>query len=666
MNIILGFAGGNSSLGGKVKDSLEKEGLEVNDIKTLFSKKAIEEYVTTHTSEVDVVILNEFLEPDNPYREKEIERLTSLNESLNVLLIVSKSHHGDDFMLNLFNIGFYNAIYDKDSSMSKLATYIRTPRRRRVTMAYYGISNSALQEPKRPEAMTIGMALDMVRGCSSDEEVVKTLVMVLDELGDISFSQFVKHLPYEIYELGATISELAEYFPTQTEKSISAEVPIQYKEVKNDVIAVIDEGNSNGRASFLSFAIARGLAETTTLQPSYVKLPLSQIEPFEILPFTDDFKAQFISHLQAISNGMPCPTAKNMCGGVSVVCKNPVTDMLDDWDILASYKCLFNASHPVVLDVGSDFENEQLCAILKEVSVWVVVVPEDVPVGAYLMDLQKRIGVLVDIPIIALSRTAKETIHTEKYAEISFSQYFDDNSKVEYHAYDKIINQIIMNTTFGEGMNVGGKKKSFVAKPQKFSPAILNGTKEIALLGSGHGSGCTYSAIAMASLLAKYHKVAVVECNESHDFECLAANTKCKKYKVENVITFAYKGADFYYDCTYDYFHKHLKSDYNFVIYDCGVDNMAVFQSADCKVAVVSGAIWRMDEVDLLARQLDMFDKKREVSCLVSGKHTKELSNYRLLCHKRSFYGVPYMEEPSLQHRDFVAIVSKIVGVPLR
>ena len=93
---------------------------------------------------------------------------------------------------------------------------------------------------------------------------------------------------------------------------------------------------------------------------------------------------------------------------------------------------------------------------------------------------------------------------------------------------------------------------------------------------------------------------------------------------------------------------------------------MDVFKSADCKIAAVSGAVWRMDEVDILARQLDKFDTKKKVSCLVNGKHTKELSNYRILCHKRNFYGLPYMPDPTKQCSELVTIVSKLSGVPLK
>ena len=88
MNIVLGFDGDRKSLVPMIKKGLEKEGLDINDIVCLYSKKTIEEHVSSNSNMVDVVIVNELIEAGAPYREKEVERLSAISENVMVILVV--------------------------------------------------------------------------------------------------------------------------------------------------------------------------------------------------------------------------------------------------------------------------------------------------------------------------------------------------------------------------------------------------------------------------------------------------------------------------------------------------------------------------------------------------------------------------------------------------
>lgn len=662
MNILLGFDGDRKSLVPMIKTGLEKEGIAVDDIVCLYSKKTIEEHLSSSPKNVDVVIVNELIEAGNPYREKEVERLTAISEKVRVILVVSKEHMGDKYMQNLINLGYYNALYDKDTTMSNIAGLIKSSRNRRVATAYYGVTGATVNDEVK-SVMTVGMALDLVRECHSKQEVVRVLKHVYGELGEVGFSQFVEHLPREVYELGAVIEGLSKFFPVKA-TMVAPEVSTQYKEVKNEVIAVIDENCVNGRSSYLAMGIARSIATNTNYEPSYIKLPYGDEDVYNLFPFTKEFKDEFISHLQAVLSGVPYPTARNMYEGVSVVCKNPVIDMLDSWDMLCSYKCIYNAAHPAIVDIGKDIENKQLRTLINEASLWCVVVPEETPVNAYLLDLKQRMGASADIPIIAVTKSGHPVRELETHSEIGLVAVYD-NDPLMYEKNESAFRALVGLTPYVDRV-VDTPKKFARPLKSKFKAAKVLGTKEIGIMGGGHGCGCTYTCVSMASLLAKHYKVAVVEMNKSGDFECMGANIKCKRYIVDDAFTFSYKGVDYFYGCTYDYFHNQLRSGYDFVIYDCGIDEVTVFGDCDVKVAVVPGAVWRMDEVDMMARLLDMFDARKQVSFIVNGKETKELSNYRILTHKRAVYGVPFANEPYVTEGAFAMVMSKIIGVTVR
>ena len=669
MNIVLGFVGGKEDLVDKVKAGLEAENLKIDEIIQKFSKREIESFLGENKGKYQVLIINEYLEPDNPYREREIERLSATLENMTIVLIVKKERYGSEYMQRLYNNGFYNVLFSTDSSMKNIATIIKGGRSRRIAMAYYGLSSVETQEPVKTDAMTIGMAIDMINALKSMDEKIAFLKKALIELGEIQFVQFVKHLHSDIHAVASEDDVLCEYFSKEEKKkTMTAEdVPVDFREIKNDVLAVIDESENGARSAKFSYALSLGIATTTKLKPSFVQLPY-KADAFDVLNFTEDFKKGFLSHLQAVKNGLPFPTAHNDSEGVNIVCTNPATDILDDWNVLQSYKVMFQVDHPAVLDVGNSFANDDIKDILTDVSLWIVIVPPDVPVGAYLTELKGKIGKNVEHPIIAITNRDSGIVVSEKFTEFGFPMLYTDEFNYPINCRNEM-HELISLTPYGEGMNkdaaVNIKKK--VVKETKFVPEKIQGLREISLAGSGHGSGCTYSVMAIAGVLAKYYRVAVVECNESGDFDCMSANTKNKKFKVGNINMFSFKGVDFFYNCTQAHFRSTFKEEYDFVIYDCGLDVAKdEFTSADYKIVSVSGALWRMDEVDLLARTLDIFDHKRKVVCLVSGRRTCDISSYRVLCHKRNFYGVPLEYDAFSQGVDFVNIVSRIVGITLK
>lgn len=538
MNIVMGFVGGKSDFLATVQKNLEAENLKIDNIVQKFSKKEVESFMLENKEKYHVLIINENLEPDNPYREKEIERLSAALENVKIILIASRKRHGTEYMTNLYNNGFYNALFDSDSSMKNIAAIIKGGRSRRVAMAYYGIGTMETNSAKQPEVMTVGMALDMVNALPSYEEKVEFLKKALSELGEVQFQAFSKSLSNDVRIAAERDEVLSPYFTGRDESE--SESGVSFKEIKNDVIAVIDESGDGKRSAKLSYMLALGLASTTKVKPSFVQLPY-KADAFEVLNFSEDFKKGFLSHLQVVMNGLPFSSTENMIDGVSVVCSNPATDILDDWSVLHSYKVMFQTAHPAVLDVGNTVNNRDVSEVLSDVSLWVVVVPSDVPVGGYLTDLKDRIGKKIEHPIIAITNRKPCIVQNENYTEFGFPLLYSGeldypvNARKEFH-------DLISLTPYGEGMvsEVAIEKKK-VVKPSKFVPEKKQGTTEISVGGSGHGSGCTYSVVAMASILAKYYRVAVVECNESYDMECLGANTKSKKFSVGNVEMFKEK-----------------------------------------------------------------------------------------------------------------------------
>ena len=67
-----------------------------------------------------------------------------MNENVFILQVIPDVLYGTDYVQGLFNIGLYNAIFDKDSTPEAFVKLIHSGgRSRREAKKYYGITSAA-------------------------------------------------------------------------------------------------------------------------------------------------------------------------------------------------------------------------------------------------------------------------------------------------------------------------------------------------------------------------------------------------------------------------------------------------------------------------------------------------------------------------------------------
>lgn len=679
MNVLLGFNGGSEEFANKVASALRDEGMVIDKLTTKASKSAIESTVYNNGNEFDLVIINEYLESSNPYKPKEVERLMSINEQITVVMIVNKEHYNSPYMLQLYSFGFYNAIFDKDATMSMIYTVSMGKRTRRTAMAYYGITNASIineSSGQKRDVPTPGAMVDMITACTTDEEITSLLLKAKVDLSEVDFAKLVKYLPSEIYRIGAKIPELVNYFPrvTDTEGNITKAsiAPMQYKEITNDIIAIVSEENVNGVSTCLAYSLAVAVSKNTGLTPAYVQLPYypeDTKDAYRFLSLSKKMGGAIVSHMQDVYNGKAYPKEANIYDGVSIVCSNSDSDIIDNWDLGCTYKVIYGANNPTILDVGNSYIYNDVQLILKDCSAIVVIVPIDKPIGAYLCDLRVQMGIPLEKKIIAVVERTDDghIVNGKNYSEVCFpSLYKDDVSEQLYKKHADELNAILATTEYGIKA-VGVKIKQKREKKKKFVPETLGGVFEVAVCGSQRGCGCTYNAITIASALSLHYKTAIVEINNHEDFECLGANIKSRIAVMSGISTFRYSGVDYYYGCSYEQFRKRFRQAYDFVVIDYGneYDDNEVMKK-NYVFSTVPSAEWKTDEVVIYTKKLDGFDSDNKIKCLVGGKSTKELSEFRSVCNKREFYGLAYNPKPTSPDTSVFNVISKVLNIAIR
>lgn len=145
MTILFGFDSSQfSTFITAVAQYLGKNGIDVNPVCKL-SKQAIKEYIQTNPS-VYTVILTETLKKGK-FMAEELAELTD-DRDMNIIVVLSSSHKGTDYMQTLYAAGITSAIFQdgkKGLSASDTCKYIYRKRSRREAREYYGISDRKME-----------------------------------------------------------------------------------------------------------------------------------------------------------------------------------------------------------------------------------------------------------------------------------------------------------------------------------------------------------------------------------------------------------------------------------------------------------------------------------------------------------------------------------------
>lgn len=684
MNILVGYNSGSEDFEEKLATQLRKSGIDVESVTVRNLKSSVMEYARDHRDSLGAVIIAENLEGASPYLVKDVEALTALNDAMKVVLIVSDSHKGDKFMSRLFANGYYTAIFQSEGRMSKIAELIKNGRSRRLAKAYYGVTGTQVNEVADGEVSTnpvpeavvpssdggVGSAPAYDAAEPQPDSQIKSTGPTPADSGAPSYEESgggsYRHLTEGREPIKSTMERIREQREQREQREEEERTAREKEEALRASLISCAPTQSVGIicsgcpriATYLAMDLARMTSAGGTAS-TYFEMPYPESDNDKgddgayMLFGLDGIPGGFVSHMQSIMDGGNVPSKRNMLGGVSVICPNPVTDVLDSWSLIDTYKALYNIAGPVFVNMGGKFLYSDVAEFARTCTAIIVIVPHGESSAAYVTYLKDSMGLGKDTKLITISETEGfRYSELSGFTEIGCPELFADGYRGaktpdEYAALDKVLSQLgFKHSDIIPSATVQPDRKKFLAGIRKKKQNHNTSSREIAVYGSQEGAGSTYNTVAAASVIAdKGYRVAVIDESGREGLLCMGGILKRPVVTKGDYPYFSYKGADYYFNRPYESISD-LKGTYDFIIIDYGTKMSASIQDADFRLCALIPGAWNCDILHEYLEKAKILEKPDTTFYTVYGYGTKELTGYRKLFRKKNIYGMPYCREP--------------------
>lgn len=227
MKLIYGIRGLSDDVRKIIEDELIAKGAEIVSVVCRFNKAAVLHSVdgVRGSSEQVVLIASHRLDNDDPFTLADLISCQEAVPQIRVILVMENDAKGTSFLKDLYNNGFYHAVYGNDSDekvISSLAINGRTPGE---TRTYYGITG----ETNTRGLMSTEKALEYVLKAKEDNETYASrLRWIKDKVGnDIAFREIINRLPDDVKESLSSEPDfetyIAEYMRAKKEEEAERE-----------------------------------------------------------------------------------------------------------------------------------------------------------------------------------------------------------------------------------------------------------------------------------------------------------------------------------------------------------------------------------------------------------------------------------------------------------
>lgn len=685
MKIVFGFKFEDENTLKKIGEIFKDNGIDAQLIQKNL-KGSIEEYLFSN-SDVDVLIFDEYIESTKPYQPEEITHLVDLYENVMFIPVINESHKGDTYIRQLYNTGVMNAVYS-GTPVDEYAGLIKNPRKRLAAKLYYGISSE--EEISERERNNIPRLVEYVKQKSgTDDSLVEAVAYIRKRISDTDFAVFCDRLPDNyisvLWDRGLYTAFIGHRITNDKKKpavniniggiSIKGQdkEKIVYREVGNEIIAVISPRRKSG-STFVAVNLAKQIADLTGLVTGYVHLPDGG-RTYSTLNLKKHIPG-FISCLQEIMDDKVMSRNVNVTGRVSVICENPDKDVLDGWDYTHTTRVLYQSPNPAVLDIGAEKPEK---AVVTECTSVVVVIDD----GCGIDELVKfRNDVISEFAqntkvYYVFNRFADEALmgELEQYVDGTGSCFAIKECRVKPNRLfvdEHELAALAKQMGYDEGASgtnvvsaIAGKIKETMRRFSEKRPVNIS-TVEIAVGSVARGSGCTHTAVMIASLLARRYRVAYLAADDSGHIACLDEQID-REIIAGDIKGFPHAGVDYYHDVAYAEFASQVKDRYDFIVVDYGINvDREEYLRAGKRIVTMAVADYRMKEIDGFREDvLERIDRGGSVMLCVPFKSNRELAQVRKLCRGNTVYAVPFCSNPFYPDAQAREFVERIVGIRL-
>lgn len=224
-NILLGLMNSDENYANQVKAALKEYGVYVDSIACKYKKLGIDQYINEN-SEINVVIVSEYLESISPYTVKDFSKILDKNSDVILIPVIMQKHKGGVFAKELYQVGVFNAVFEEDASMDAIAKLILRKRSRKEARVYYGIQD----EDAGNSGANIIKCREYISLADDYDTVVGNARYIKDSVTDKEFYIILSGLSDNIKEKLIKSEEFSSYFAQEKEK-----LPVKTK-VKESVI----------------------------------------------------------------------------------------------------------------------------------------------------------------------------------------------------------------------------------------------------------------------------------------------------------------------------------------------------------------------------------------------------------------------------------------------
>ncbi|MGL5381756.1 hypothetical protein [Clostridium sp.] len=412
----------------------------------------------------------------------------------------------------------------------------------------------------------------------------------------------------------------------------------RYSSIASKSIGIINLNDCAG-STFIALNLAKMISEheiiTTLMQTHKGKL-------YESLELDKQIK-DFYSFHHGIYEGKRVETNRsNTYKNISFIVPNNSYD-IPEWHYNHMLKLLYSPvknSLISIIDIGSEIENIYAREILNELDMIIGVVdPENLNVSIEVLRDLNKLG----IPIWFVFNRCNPSCRIDKFIEqykiqqdyIIKLQELEDEG--EEFAYSITVNKEIFDTKFLKVVkeitpnNILNKQLDLEVATNRRENVktqyITLSNAVIGVIGSESGVGVTHNALALANILVKEFKVAVLEVNSKSLRFIHQALDESKRNQ------FSYKGVDYYYNLDIADFLIQYKPQYEFLIIDFGAFDECIgfeeFIRCDRQYIVGHAIDWKVHKLLNFHSKNKEFDKKNNWMYIVPFLEKEMLSDLK-------------------------------------
>lgn len=666
--------------GKQIVAALEEQCPDLKNVYFAYTKLGVLQSCKEHT-EINAVLLNEFLEESSPYTPEDIDKVDEIRDSLRVIPILSNERKGSEYVRKLHAYAVYGAVFEENAAMKYVASILNGGRSKRGARLYYGI----LEENETEFESTINP--DKVKSCLAHimngggiDKLTERAEFVHARLDVAEFRKVIESLPEDYVSVLRKSGKFPDYFvedatpePVVEEvkktviKTQEIKIPIpkpsfiqaenhenvQYVTATRKNIGVIGLSEKCG-STFVAVNLAAALAKNELYNPSLIQYPGTADDLYHALDFSQVFGDKFIRHFETLAESNEVPAEVNAYGGVRYYVKEG--SVQDGTMISCSYvkavKLLLKVDSPCIIDFGSYYDKQYFPHVLEECNYVIAVVDSrkdaDIEKIRFLKEEAEHRGIkLIFVSNYGGTYESSVLDAIGEYCEkISLPYYNEAESKkcknglLVYDLMDDktMLHELVELCDFIPSTKTNKRNvRHLFANEKKASRPVqekptYTGTMEIGFIGTMRGAGTTQSAIMCAYSLANDYSVAYVELNEHRHIGNLVELVGGGKDPSRP--QFSYNGVDFYQRIGYTEFITKHREDYNFVIIDFGEaeEGMEDFLRMNKKFIVSSSAKWNLRMLDSFYENMQVKDPNNSFIYLFPLVGENELDELSDIC----------------------------------